>query len=228
MVSDEIFRRIILDNDAIKDGHFYYTHNYHSKYFIDTNMIFQHPDFVEKVVNNLDEKLQNDEIDYVITANFQGGNILAHNIAEMHNAKVVLINRINGNVIIPSKLNIKGNVLIVDDGINTGNSLKQLLSITRNSAISISGIGIFIDRYPGDLKKDFGGLVRAVISFKKEPYNIINVYEENCSLCERYNEIMEKKAQANKEFMKMTKEEKEELMIELDRLELKSVYSDVD
>lgn len=221
--TERIFWNLIKDTSAIKEGHFCYTPNYHTKYYIDTEIIFQDPRYVEMVVKRIHEYFSNEHIDYIITPNFRSGYILAHNVGEIFNADVILLKRVDRNINFPPEFDIKGNVLIVDDGINTGNSLKQLLSITRHPEISIAGVGIFINRYPGDLEKDFGGLIKSVFSLKEKPFELINVNENTCELCEEYVQV--KKALSGKA---LNESEKESLLLKFQKLEPRSAYGDIE
>lgn len=221
--TEKKFWNLIKDTNAIKEGHFYYTPNYHTKYYVDTEIIFQNPRYVEMVVNRIHEYFSNEDIDYIITPNYRSGYILAHNVGEIFNAHVVLLKRVNRNINFPPEFDIKGNVLIVDDGINTGNSLKQLLSITRHPRISIAGVGIFINRYPGNLEKDFGSLVKPVFSLKKKPFELINVNETTCELCKEYVQL--KKALSEKA---LNESEKESLLLKFQKLEPRLAYGDIE
>lgn len=225
MVKNKIekkFWKIIVDTHSIREGHFYYKANFHTQYYIDTFLIFQYSNYVEMVVKELYSYFSDKDIDYIITPNYRSGAILAHNMGEKFNAKVETIRREHGIVNIPPDLNINGNVLIIDDGINTGNSLKQLLNISRNARISIEGIGIFIDRYIGNLEKDFNGLVRSIVTLRGTPYEIVNIDEKPCKLCKEY--IRVKKALSGAKDLNS----KKDLLRKMKKLELRCVYGDID
>lgn len=221
MVNERIIWETIKANSAIIEGHFFYPNEFHSQYFIDTNILFQYPSFVETVVEGLDEKLHLEDIDYVVTPNYQGGHILAHYFADRYNAEVKLFNRKDGIIRFPPRLNIKGDILIVDDGINTGNSLIQLLRITRDPNVSIKGIGVLINRYPGDLENDFKGLAKYILSLTKEPYNLIDLRKKDCHLCSEYNKL---KSMMNSE---LARDIRETLQGKLNELEIRPIYSDL-
>ena len=46
----------ILSSGAIKEGHFFYTPNIHTNFYIDTNILFQNPDYVMEIAQQLDFK----------------------------------------------------------------------------------------------------------------------------------------------------------------------------
>lgn len=219
---DSEFWNIILECNAIREGHFYYTWEYHTKYYIDTDMLFQWPENVEKVGDVLYKIFSNKKnIDYILTPNYRGGLLLAHNIGERFNTPVILLPRNKGIINFPIERDIKGKAVIIDDGINTGNSIKQLLKISQNFGIEIIGVGIFIDRYVKDLEKSFLGLVKSVITLPKE-YSLLNITEKSCPLCQKYKNIVEELETTDNE----TK--RKELLGKKKDFELKSAYGDIE
>jgi len=184
--SAQKFWQIIVGSNSIIEGHFFFKSYYHTRYIIDTSIIFQYPHNVETVSRAIYKSFSRRKIDCIVTPNHRSGVLLAHNIGDKFNANIEVLKRERGIINIPPGLNIRGNVLIIDDGINTGDSLAQVLSLSKFPNTKIVGVGIFIDRYIGDFEKDFKFPYKSIISVKNDPYNIINTKEERCPLCDEY------------------------------------------
>ncbi len=203
---------------AIKEGHFYYTWDYHTKYLIDTDKLFQLPKYVEKVGESLYKMYEGKNIDYIITANHRSGLLLSHDIGDRFNVPVILIKRLGGIVDISTLSDIRGKALIIDDAINTGNTIKQLLKMVSPIGIEIRGIGVFINRYPGNLQEDFQGLVRYIVDLSPI-YPLVHI--DKCPICMKRNELL-------RDFQNIEGEEKKEkIQQEIKHLQPTCAYNDV-
>lgn len=218
--TEKKFFKLIVDTDALVKGHFYFTGDYHAQYYIDTEQIFQYPKYVEMVCKELYRHFSNKYVDYILTPNYRGGAILAHNLGESFNAKVMVLRRERGIISTYPPLEINGNILIVDDGINTAGSLNQILNILTAYDVSLVGIGVFINRYPGKLEGDLKNLVTSIINLNKEPYNLVP--SSDCELCKR-DFYLKKELLNTTDYYK-----KRELLYHIKELELKCAYGDID
>ncbi len=215
------FLKIIYEANAVIEGHFIYTNNYHSGIFIDTDLIFQYPYYVEMIIVDLYQFFKDQKVDYIISPNYRSGAILAHNLGEKFNSKVMIIRRERGFVDTTSVENIKGNVLIVDDGINTGNTVTQILRITRNQDVKIVGMGFFINRYINDLGKDFRNIqVESILSLNEPRYKLVE--KEKCNLCKEYRKIKEELKNRD-----MNDNMRKTLLGKKNKLKIKPAYGDI-
>ncbi len=213
------FWNIIMSAKAVINGHFKFTEKYHTKYYINTDILFQSPEFVNDVVSKLSEFFKDLSINYVITANYRSGAIMAHNIGELFNAQVLIFKRNEGVIKFKSDLNIEGKVLIIDDGISTGNTIKQLLTFALKNKLEIVGIGLFINRYIGDIEKDFGAYnIKSILSLKNTTYECTNIEKHECEQCTEYESI----SKDLKNEIDIDKQK--ELLEDKERLKLRSAY----
>ncbi|MCH9031716.1 MAG: orotate phosphoribosyltransferase, partial [candidate division Zixibacteria bacterium] len=67
-------------------------------------------------------------------------------------------------------------VLIVDDVLTTGRSLREVIALVKSYGAEIVGIGVFLDRSSG--KNDFGCQVEALTSVSADSWE-----PEDCPLC---------------------------------------------
>jgi len=209
----------IVQSKAIVEAHFYYDSNYHTPYYVDTDLFFEDPARVERVAAIMYKNLRiQGKIDYVVTPNYRGGFLLAHHIAERLNSPVVLSRRRKGIITLPPDRDIKGKVVIVDDGLNTGNSIKRLLEALTRTGASVVGIGVFIERYVGDLN-NFHGLVKPIISVPPD-YRLIDRRITPCELCEEYKKTLRKLEEEGED--RVSKED----YAKKEKLEPKCAYGD--
>lgn len=146
------------------------------------------------------ERFKDENVTYVLTPNKIEGYLLAHNIAERFNAFVTYVHREEDQLFLP-EICISSNekVLIVDDGINTGNSLKTLVLIVGEKIkAEIVGASIFLDRYVGTLEEDFRGIkIETLISLPEYP--IFDMQNEECPLCKEYGKVSGELREISKE-----------------------------
>jgi len=174
----------IEDYNIIQEGHFSYTLDWHTNLFVNIEQFFQFPGNVEMVAKELYELFTaSDGIDFVVTPNHRGGYILAHHLAETTKSTVVIMQRKNGTII-PMGFKGHGKAIIIDDGINTGNSIKQTLRILELNNIEVVGIGVFIERYIANYEDDFHGLLKAVINLP-DVYRLVP--QSQCLICAEYH-----------------------------------------
>jgi len=178
-----LFRNLFLDNEAIRDGHFVFTGNFHSRYLIDFGRILYDTRSSNKLMAKLFEPFKNEPVTKIVTPSQTEGYVLAHGVAKKFNAKVYRVECREGIIYIPDHLeiNTKDKVLLVDNAINTGNSMKQLLSIVAKTGALCCGISVCISRYPFSLS-DFGVRVETIFDFSKM-YPIINTNIDDCDQC---------------------------------------------
>ena len=189
------FWNTLLSRQAIVEGHFYYGDEtgdrYHTEYFVDTDVFFQYPVEVIRVGEALYHKLRSKkEVDRVVTPSSRGGLLLAHHVAERFNAQVVLANRRRRVISLPADFDAKGTAVIVDDGISTGNSIRQLESLLDRAGVEILGAGVFVERYVGNLS-DFFADFKAIVNVPTA-YRLTDKSKQKCRLCEAYLDTIRK------------------------------------
>ncbi len=185
---------IVRKCNAIQEGHYSFTGEYHSNIKIATYLVFSRPKYTNIVGKTIFDRFRNDGVTFVLTPNRIEGYLLAHNVAERFNADVAYVIREKDQLFFPEiQIEPTEKILIVDDGLNTGNSLKSLVLLIREQIrAEIVGAGIFVNRYIGDIKKDFSDTrVEAVVSFPE--YRIFRLSEcggRKCPYCREYEAVV--------------------------------------
>jgi transcriptional regulator with GAF, ATPase, and Fis domain/orotate phosphoribosyltransferase/hypoxanthine phosphoribosyltransferase len=180
----------------------------HYYYYIDTFAVLTN--YIEKVNWRLECLYPDGQLPEVILhPNNHSARLIAWHLFEMHVRRGNLIPAENKTGIWTigdeSKLNNRS-ILIVDDGANTGRTIKGLLNLCRrvNGSIDRVKICIFLDRLGPDDHEDLIAMVpeKNIRSVYRIPIPAFTDDQKHCPLCleisqlEKYNEVMSLEAQA--------------------------------
>ncbi len=163
---------------VLLDGHFRLTSGRHSKQYLQCAKLFQYPEYSKAITKELIKKFEGEKID-VIVGPAIGGIILAYEVARQLKVKNIFAERKNGNMTFRRGFSInKGErILIVEDVVTTGGSVKEVIDIIDETEGHIVGVGSIVDRSGGKTKFDYD--LKSVIKFNIETFEA-----ENCPLCE--------------------------------------------
>jgi len=152
----EILNILETTNAYVKDHHFKLASGNHSDSYVHVGVALAHPEHALTIYKNLTDKFQKDNISVVVGFTYCG-HILAAGVAEQLDARLVLAKRGENEVILPKGHRIGGgeNVLLVDDVLTTGASMRQALNTIRSETQGVlKGIGVVVDR--SEKAPDFG------------------------------------------------------------------------
>ena len=171
----EIFK----ETGVLMEGHFLLSSGRHSAKYLQCAKIFQYPKYSEEVSKALAEKFSDDDIDIVIGPAI-GGIILSYEVGRILNKKTIFAERENGVMSLRRGFTIEpgSKVLVVEDVVTTGGSVKEVMELVRNNGGEVIGVGSIVDRSGG--KVDFGVKFRSVISLEVESYE-----PGECPLCKK-------------------------------------------
>jgi len=149
---------------AIKEGHFLLASGLHSPVYWEKFRILQHPHLTEKLCHLIAQYFRGQRID-VVAGPTTGGIILAFETARQLGTRSIFAEK-EGEVrvfrrdfeIVPGE-----HVLIVDDILTTGSSLRETISAVAKEGGIVVGIGVLVDRSEEnlDFKLPFFSCLRA-------------------------------------------------------------------
>jgi len=153
-LSDKVLE-IFKTAGAIKEGHFLLASGLHSPVYWEKFRILQHPHLTEKLCRLIAQHFKGQKID-VVAGPTTGGIILAFETARQLGVRSIFAEK-EGDVrvfrrdfeIAPGEY-----VLIVDDILTTGSSLKETISAVNKLKGIITGIGVLVDRSEKNLDFD--------------------------------------------------------------------------
>jgi len=144
----EIFRSA----GAIKEGHFLLASGLHSAVYWEKFRILQHPHLTEKLCRLIVEHFRKERID-VVAGPTTGGIILAFETARQLGVRGIFAEKVGEGRVFRRDFEIAPGerVLIVDDILTTGSSVRETINAVAKLGGTIIGIGVLVDRSERDL-----------------------------------------------------------------------------
>ena len=174
MTREEILS-IFRETGVMLEGHFLLTSGRHSDKYMQCARLFQYPDVAEKFAKELASRFT--DVDLVAGPAI-GGIILAYEVSRHLGVRNVFAERETGAMTLRRGFDIpKGaRVLVVEDVITTGGSVREVMGLVRQLGGEIVGVGSIVDRSNG--KVDFGVPLCAVLAMEVESWEM-----DKCPLC---------------------------------------------
>ncbi len=177
LTRDEIMQ-VFKDTGALLQGHFLLTSGKHSAQYMQCAQVLQYPEKAAALGKELGAKFEGSDIDTVI-APAVGGIIVAHEVGRALDVKAIFTERLNGEMTLRRGFGLSPGekVLVVEDVITTGGSVKEVIRVVKEAGAIPVGVGVLVDRSGG--MADFEGLpIHSLIQMN------IEVFEpETCPLC---------------------------------------------
>lgn len=172
--AESLFRR----TGAVLNGHFLLTSGLHSPVYWEKFRILEHPGYTEQLCAMIAEHFKSAGAD-VVAGPTTGGIILAFEVAKQLGVRCIFAEKEEsgkrtfrrGFVLNPGE-----RVLVVDDVLTTGKSVKEVLAAVAEKNASVLGIGVLVDRSEHDLK--FGHPLFSCLRSVTPAYK-----PEECPLC---------------------------------------------
>ena len=171
---EEIFEK----SGAVLKGHFLLASGLHSPVYWEKCQVLQFPNYTEQLCRMVSAHFSRQGIQ-VVAGPTTGGIILAFEVARQLAVRSVFAEKegATGRAFRRGlSINSSERVLIVDDVLTTGNSIREVTDAVTKQGGIIVGIGVLVDR--SEQKVDFG-----VPLFSCHRAIIVTYTPENCPLC---------------------------------------------
>lgn len=170
--------KMFKDTGALLQGHFLLTSGRHSAQYMQCAQVLQYPKKASLLGKELAAAFDGCEIDTVIGP-AMGGIIVAHEVGKSLGVKALFCERQDGKMLLRRGFSLAPGerVLVVEDVITTGGSVKEVIEIVKQAGAIPVGVGVLVDRSGG--RADFDGLPLASLL----QMNIETYEPENCPLC---------------------------------------------
>jgi orotate phosphoribosyltransferase len=164
----------------VLDGHFLLSSGLHSQRYLQCAKLLQYPHYAEEIGRELAARFSSIQRIDLVVGPALGGMIIAHEVAKALKVRCVFVERYEGKMTLRRGFKItKGeNVLIVEDVVTTGGSIKETMDVIKGFGGKIVGIGVIVDRSGGGVK--FGVPLQSLLVVEIKTYESIN-----CPLCEQ-------------------------------------------
>ncbi len=138
---------------ALKEGHFVLSSGRHSDQYIEKFDLLRQPRATSQVCRHIAERFKDDEIDVVVGPT-TGGVILAFEVGRQLGVAAAYAERSpNGDARREFRRGTSfppgGKVLVVDDILTTGGSLRETLDALASHPVEVAGVAVLVDRSGG-------------------------------------------------------------------------------
>lgn len=149
------FESLLLDSGAILRGHFLLSSGRHSDTYVEKFRILEKPGLTEQLCANIIEQLSSRDFEYVVGP-ATGGMLLAFEFARQLGIEARYVETVRGEKLIRrgATLPVGAKVLVVDDVMTTGLSIREVLGVLKQWGVSVQAIATMVDR--SDAPLDFG------------------------------------------------------------------------
>lgn len=150
MIEKEHILNIFRSTDALLDGHFVLTSGRHSSSYFQCAKVLQHPEYLTAFSIIIADQFESQEPDVVISPAI-GGVVLGTEVGTQLGCRTIFAERKEGKMVIRRGFEIKHGekVLVVEDVITTGGSVKEVMDLVEASGGNILGVGALVDRSNG-------------------------------------------------------------------------------
>lgn len=171
MLTNDDVLKIFKDAGALLEGHFLLASGYHSAQYLEKFQVLQFPPYVEALCHDLAERFADYEVDVVIGPT-TGGVLLAYEVAKGLGVRGIFAERGDDGKgrVLRRGFEIKEGerVLLVDDILTTGGSIRDTMEAVEAYQGTLVGIGVLADRSGGTT--DFGVPLEALLSLNVEKF----------------------------------------------------------
>ncbi|MCL2281078.1 MAG: orotate phosphoribosyltransferase [Dehalococcoidia bacterium] len=168
------------DSGAILDGHFLLTSGLHSPVYWEKFRILEQPEHTSKLCSMIAAHFKNCGAQ-VVAGPTTGGIILAFEVAKQMGLRCIFAEKNDSGQRTFRRgfvLNRKEKVLVIDDILTTGKSVKEVLEAISEHDGTVVGIGVLVDRSEQDLS--FGFPLYSCLR------SVTTAYQpQNCPLCQQ-------------------------------------------
>lgn len=178
--------QLFRDCDALLDGHFLYTSGRHGRHFLQASRVLQYPDHTGRLCKALAEPYRHASIDMVIGP-ATGGIILAYETARQLNCRAAFTEKeADGGQALKRGIPLvpESRVLVVEDIVTTGGSVKKAVRHLRDRKADVVGVAVLIDRSGGEA--EFECEYTPLAEFAMESW-----LSDECPLCQKGKPLVE-------------------------------------
>ncbi len=160
---------------ALLEGHFLLSSGRHSDKYIEKFRILEQPWLTERFAREIAGKFHGEGIN-LVAGLLNGGVLVAHEVAKILQCRFVFPERVSGSLEFRRGFHVKlgAKVLVVEDVLTTGGSVKELIKLLQGLGAQISGVACLVQRGEPELNIPLFSVVKLPL----KTYSA-----DNCPLC---------------------------------------------
>ncbi len=141
---------IFKSTDALLEGHFILTSGRHSESYFQCAKVLQHPEYLTAFSILIADEFEPIQPDVVISPAI-GGVVLGTEVGTQLGCRTIFAERKDGKMVIRRGFEIQSGekVLVVEDVVTTGGSVKEVMDLVEEEGGNIIGVGVLVDRSNG-------------------------------------------------------------------------------
>lgn len=176
-MTNEEALRLFQDAGALLSGHFELSSGRHSGQYLEKFRLVENPRLLEPMCEDLAERFADAKPDYVLGPT-TAGIILAYRVADYlgvegrYAEKEDGVRKLRRGQTLPQG----ARVLVVDDILTTGGSVRECTELVAQFGATLVGVGVLGDRSGGQVR--FGAPLKAVLTV-----DVVSYAPEECPLC---------------------------------------------
>ena len=145
---------LLKTSGVLREGHFLLTSGKHSDKYFEKFRILEQPPVCEAFAKAVAERFRKDNAT-VVCGPTTGGVIIAYEVARQLGCRCVIDEKaeLGRKIGRGFRLGPEDRVLVVDDVLTTGGSIKETLAAIESTGAKVIGVGVYVDRSAG---VDFG------------------------------------------------------------------------
>ncbi len=185
MTSDEVIK-CFRESGALLDGHFLYASGRHGRQFLQAARVLQYPIHTEALCQGMADLYRDAGIE-LVCGPATGGIVLAYETARHLNCRSVFTEKEgDGSMALKRgfRLDPDTRVLVVEDIITTGGSVRKTIEHLRGRGADVAGVAVLIDRSAGEAGFDCPFTALARLDMESWP-------ADDCALCSQGIEIVD-------------------------------------
>lgn len=179
MFTNEQIVKLYEQTGALQEGHFRLSSGLHSPRYLQAALLLQYPPIAQELGWSLGQLFKDEKIALVV-APAVGGILLGQEVARALKCRANYLERERGDLRLRRgfKIEPQDRVLVVEDVITTGGSVKETIEVVKAKGGEIVGVAVLIDRSGGKAK--VGYPYKALAQLEIPAYK-----PEDCPLCKK-------------------------------------------
>ena len=170
---------LLEEANVLQTGHFRLTSGRHSDKYMQCARVFEDAKYSEAICADIAEAFKDKGVELVVGPAV-GGIIISYEVSRQLGVRNIFAERENGVMTLRRGFAIQPGtrVLVVEDTITTGGSVKEVIALVKEKGGDVIGVGSVVDRSNGTV--DFGVPLHAAVSME-----VVSYEEAECPFCKQ-------------------------------------------